>query len=75
MNRCPEYEHLVSELDEILKQLVDKAILQLEVFRSRKPGEFMRIDKELELLLGEKERRVGALQQHAREHACQSEAA
>jgi hypothetical protein len=33
-------------------------------------GEFMRFDKELELLLGEKERRVGAMQQHAAEHRC-----
>jgi hypothetical protein len=31
----------------------------------------MRLDKELELLLGEKERRIGAMHQHAEEHKCQ----
>jgi hypothetical protein len=72
MSRCPEYDRLSSQLDEILKKLVDTTTLQLEIFRSRKPGDFMRVDKELELLVGEKERRVGAMRQHAHEHKCQA---
>jgi hypothetical protein len=56
MSGCAEYDRLSSQLDEILKKLVDTTTLQLEIFRSRKPGDFMRVDKELELLVGEKER-------------------
>ena len=71
MSACAKYDKLASELEEVLKELVEKATLQLEIFRSKKPGEFMRVDKQLELLLGEKERRVGALGEHVAEHTCQ----
>jgi hypothetical protein len=74
VDRCPEYEKLSSRVDEMLKKLVDTTSLQLEIFRSKKPGEFMRVDKELELLVGEKERRIGALRQHVDEHHCQEPA-
>jgi hypothetical protein len=33
--------------------------------------EFMKIDKELENTVGEKERAIGALRQHAEEQGCQ----
>jgi hypothetical protein len=72
MSGCAEYDRLSSQLDEILKKLVDTTTLQLEIFRSRKPGDFMRVDKELELLVGEKERSIGAIRQHADEHKCQA---
>jgi hypothetical protein len=75
VNQCPEYEKLSSRVDEMLKKLAETTSLQLEIFRSKKPGEFMRVDKELELMLGEKERRIGALQQHVNEHQCQERAA
>ena len=75
MDRCPEYEKLSSRVDEMLKNLVETTTLQLEIFRSKKPGEFMRVDKELELMVGEKERRIGALRQHVDEHQCQERAA
>ena len=74
MDRCPEYEKLSSRVDEMLKNLVETTTLQLEIFRSKKPGEFMRVDKELEILVGEKERRIGALRQHVEEHQCQERA-
>jgi len=70
VNRCSEYEKLSSRVDEMLKKLAETTSLQLEIFRSKKPGEFMRVDKELELMVGEKERRIGALQQHVAEHQC-----
>jgi hypothetical protein len=66
--QCLEYEKLSSRVDEMLKKLAETTSLQLEIFRSKKPGEFMRVDKELELMVGEKERRVGALRQHVDEH-------
>ena len=75
MNRCPQYERLSSQLEEMLKKLAETTTLQLEIFRSNKPDGFMRVDKELELLVGEKERRIGALRQHVEEHQCQETAA
>src|SRR5438309_10081415 len=42
VNQCPEYEKLSSRVDEMLKSLADTTSLQLEIFRSKKPGEFMR---------------------------------
>jgi hypothetical protein len=72
VSRCPEFDKLSSQVEDVLKILVQTVTLQLEVFRSKKPREFARIDKELELLVGEKERRIGALRQHADEHKCQS---
>jgi hypothetical protein len=71
VNRCAEYQKLASKVDEILKQLVEATTHQLEIFRSKQMAEFMRVDKEIELLLGEKERSIGGMRQHAAEHDCQ----
>jgi hypothetical protein len=72
MARCNEYDKLTSKVDELLQQLADTTTLQLELFRSKKQGDFMRVDKQLELLVGEKERTIGAMRQHASEHKCQA---
>jgi hypothetical protein len=45
--------------------------LVLELFRSGDSEKYVHLDKELELTVGEKERAVGALRQHLREHKCQ----
>jgi hypothetical protein len=74
VNRCPQYERLYSSVEEMLKKLAETTTLQLEIFRSNKPGDFIRVDKELELLVGEKERRIGALRQHLEEHQCHEQA-
>jgi hypothetical protein len=41
---------------------------QLAAFRRRDDSTFMRLDKELELTIGLKERTIGALREHRREH-------
>jgi len=71
MSSCPEYERLAAAVDQILKDLAEKTTLHLELFRSKQHRKFMRLDKELELLVGEKERAIGSLRQHAKEHQCQ----
>jgi len=69
--RCLEYERLEAEVDKSLKKLGELTTLQLEIFRSRNSDSFMRMDKDLELAVGEKERTIGcALRQHAKEHKC-----
>ncbi len=71
MSACPEYDRLAAAVDQVLKEVSDKTSLQLELFRSRQHGRFMQTDKELELLIGKKERTLGAFRQHASEHGCQ----
>ncbi len=68
---CNEYSSLAASVDGILQQIASKTALLLELFRSKQSEKFARMDKELELLVGEKERTVGALRQHAKEHKCQ----
>jgi hypothetical protein len=64
-NRCKELSGLV---DEVLDKLVALTNEQLEVFRRHNMTAFMHLDKELELTIGKKERSVGALREHRREH-------
>jgi hypothetical protein len=71
MARCEVYAELQAEVDKSLEKLRELTTLQLEVFRSNNYHSFMRMDKELEVVVGEKERTIGALKQHTREHNCQ----
>jgi hypothetical protein len=70
-HKCPEYCRLEAEVDECLRKLRDLTNLQLEVFRSRNYPSFARLDRELELTVGTKERSIGAFNQHSKEHKCQ----
>jgi hypothetical protein len=70
-NRCDEYTRLQMDVNTILEKLRQITQDQLQAFRSKDEGTFMRLDKELELTLGEKERSIGALRQHVQEHKCQ----
>lgn len=71
MDRCEEYDRLESRVEEALAQLARVTTLQLELFRSRNFPHVSRVDKELENMVGEKERAIGALRQHLKEHNCQ----
>jgi len=52
--------------------LAQVTMLLLELFRGDSE-KYLHLDKELELTFGEKERAVGALRQHIKEHKCVSE--
>jgi hypothetical protein len=70
--RCAEYDRLEHEVEQILAQLAQVTTLQLELFRSRNYSHVHRVDRELENIVGEKERAIGALLQHLKEHKCQA---
>jgi hypothetical protein len=72
-NLCAEYDHLESVVERALAKVAEVSTLQLELFRSRKFSKVMSVDKRLENLVGEKERAIGALHQHVKEHHCQAE--
>jgi hypothetical protein len=71
-NRCPEYVKLESEVESVLQKLTEITSAQLAAFQENDPVRVFRLDKELELTIGEKERALGALRQHVKEHGCQS---
>jgi hypothetical protein len=67
---CPELARLEAELENTLGNLAQASTLLLELFRAREHERWRSLDKELELTLGEKERSIGALRQHLRDHKC-----
>lgn len=73
MAKCPEYIRLRSEVENVLGNLAQVTTLLLELFRNDESERYKHLDKELELTDGEKERAVGALRQHIKEHKCQPE--
>ena len=58
---CSECKHLEDEVTDWLEKLRQLTTTQLAVFREGNQSEFMRLDRELENMVGEKERRVGVL--------------
>ncbi len=70
MTKCPELARLQSEVENVLGNLAQVTTLQLEIFRSGRLDDWKRLDKQLELTVGEKERCIGALRQHIKEHNC-----
>ena len=69
--KCADYSKLEDELTEILEELRELTARQIEIFHSKDYAAFIRLDKKLENMVGKKERSVGALRQHAKEHGCQ----
>lgn len=70
--QCEEYDRLQSDVEQVLADINQVTTLQLQLFRAHDLPQFMRVDKELENLVGKKERAFGALRQHAAEHNCQA---
>ena len=68
---CAEYDRLRSEVENVLGNLAQVTTLLLDLFRTGDSEKYLHLDKELELTVGEKERAVGALRQHIKEHKCQ----
>jgi len=71
VSACPEYDRLEADVSAILEWLREIAERQLDAFRRRDHDAFRQYDIMLESAVGEKERAVGALRQHCRDHKCQ----
>jgi hypothetical protein len=72
MPTCNEYKALASAVSEILQQLAALTRAQHEAFLRHDDAELMRLDRELETAVGEKERRIGAFRYHKKQHGCES---
>lgn len=70
---CRKHEELLDEAQSILQKIHELAARQRDlVGRDGVSNRFIHFDKELEQLMGEKERAVGALLEHDKEHGCQN---
>jgi hypothetical protein len=65
---CERCTALFETVDDVLDKLVQLTSEQLAAFRAGDQGAFMRLDKELELTVGSKERSIGALREHRKHH-------
>jgi hypothetical protein len=70
-NGCEKREELLKQAQEILDKIHKLTAKQMAIVDESGVGErFLRVDRELELTMGEKERAVGALREHDEEHGC-----
>ena len=70
MPPCNIRKELAEAAQETLRQITKLTDEEIECIRKRDSARLLAVDKELELLFGEKERRFGALNQHTAEHGC-----
>ena len=68
--QCAAREALQVEASEILQHLIDLTKHQIIALAANDQQTLMRLDKQLELVFGEKERSFGALREHTKEHGC-----
>jgi hypothetical protein len=67
---CAEFARLNAEVESLLDKLVALTTAQSKAYHDKNQEEFMRLDHELETTLGAKERAIGAIREHQREHGC-----
>jgi hypothetical protein len=67
-NKCPEYANLQHEVQLTLHTISDLTRAMLDAFHGCERNRFVQLDKELEAAVGRKERTIGALRQHIKEH-------
>lgn len=70
--QCSEYGQLQAAVLEMREKVVAIVTAQLRAFQEGNQTNFAALDKALETAIGEKERRIGAMQQHAIDHKCQA---
>jgi hypothetical protein len=70
MPQCEEYDRLHTQVESVLGNLAQVSTLLVELFRANDLVAVHRLDKQLELTLGEKERCIGAFDQHIKDHKC-----
>ncbi len=70
VKRCEKYEELAKCVEHNLANITECTSAQLEAFHADNHQKMLQLDKHLEQLVGEKERSIGALREHMKEHRC-----
>ena len=69
--RCAKHDELFARVQANLDRLADLSRSAAEAFREGDRSEFSRLDREIEKLTSDKQRRIGALREHENDHRCQ----
>ena len=67
---CLRHEELVLETQRHLMRLAELAKLEADAIASRNESLILALDQDIENTLGLKERALGALHEHRKEHGC-----
>jgi hypothetical protein len=69
---CERQQELVAKAQRHLLRLAELARCEAQIIagEGRETGQWLAIDQEIEAELGRKERSLGALRQHQKEHGC-----
>ena len=67
---CPYQQKLIADVQEHLMQISKLSRAVAEALANRSENLAAELDKQLDLEYGEKERAMGALYQHRKEHGC-----
>ncbi|MGH9861417.1 MAG: hypothetical protein ACRD5F_15475 [Candidatus Acidiferrales bacterium] len=67
---CAKNAELAAVVQGVLAKIVDLTKEQSAAFEKRDHGRMMRLDNQLENAIGEKERAIGAWNEHRKEHGC-----
>ena len=70
VRKCAQYDRLAKELDLALRRLAELTKAQRQAFREVDYEKFHSLDRELEEAVGYKERCIGCVRQHVKEHKC-----
>ena len=67
---CLEKQELIAQVESCLERIAKLARAGVDVLRDELEEDWLEIDRQIEAAFGEKERSVGALRQHRKEHGC-----
>jgi hypothetical protein len=67
---CARQQQLMDEAQSCLVRIADLARAEAEALTNGTENIAMEIDRQIEHAIGEKERAIGALREHRKEHGC-----
>jgi hypothetical protein len=67
---CVRQQELIEQVQQHLIRLSELARREASLVATEEEAVWLAVDKEIENELGEKERALGALREHQREHGC-----
>jgi hypothetical protein len=67
---CLKKQQLLAAVETQLETVAKLALTEVNAIKHEAEIIWMEIDKQIELALGEKERSIGALLEHRKEHGC-----
>jgi len=70
LSACAKNRELLSQVVQKLDEITDLSRKQAEARNNGEPDRATELDQRLDLIFAQKERSVGAWQEHVREHGC-----